>query len=253
MRIVRKTIVILLVLSALLTACGGVATPSQTNLDFVLTEGVQTMVASYFGTQTALAPPVTATSLPTFPSFETSTPNPLVSPSPIPSATFPFYTATFVYHTPTVTGTVYTPTTNPNALAYGCNNLAFLVDETVPSGTVFKPGEDFTKTWKVANTGTCDWMYQYSLTLISGDSFNAKNKKLGERVPAGHWRSLSIGMGAPKKPGTYTSYWRMTDADGHPFGATLVVSIKVASPTDMPKPTSTDTPAPTATNSSTYP
>lgn len=257
MRIVQKTTVVLLVLSALLTACGGVATPQQPNLDVILTEGVQTMVASYFETQTALVPPATATSLPTFPPFETNTPNPFLTPSPIPSATLPFYTATFIYYTPTVTGTVYTPTINPDVLAYGCNNLAFLTDVTIPSGTVLKPGEDFTKTWKVANTGTCNWMYQYDLTLISGDAFGAKYTRLGRVVTAGHWASLSLGMTAPKNPGTYTAYWRMADADGNPFGATLAVSFKVAEPTNTPKPTNTtapsDTPTPTATEAPTTP
>ena len=247
MRTVQKTAIVLFVLAALLTACGGASTPEQTSsVSFVLTQGVQTMVAAYFGTQTALVPLATATPLPTFPALASDTPNPFASP--IPTATWPFYTATYaIYYSPTVTGTVYTPTINPNTLAYGCDNLTFLVDQTVPSGTVFKPNTNFTKTWKVSNSGTCDWVYQYALTFVSGDALNAKTVKLGRVVSAGHWASLSLDMIAPKNPGTYTGYWRMYDADGHAFGSTLVVSIVVAVPTSTPAPTSTNTSAPTST------
>ena len=129
--------------------------------------------------------------------------------------------------TPSVTGTIFTPTIDPTLLAHGCNNLVFVRDVTVPSGTKVKPGEDFGKTWKVANVGTCDWMYQYAIVLISGDAMSGKTTKLGRVVTAGHWGELTVEMGAPKSPGTYTAYWRLSDADGNPFGASLPVSIVV--------------------------
>src|SRR5690349_9262581 len=80
-------------------------------------------------------------------------------------------TATFVFYSPTPgtitpTGTLSTATINPGSLAVGCNNLAFVCDVNIPSGSVLPKSKDMTKTWKVENNGTCNWMYQYSLVLL---------------------------------------------------------------------------------------
>jgi hypothetical protein len=145
-------------------------------------------------------------------------------------------TATFVYYTLTPgttltaigTGTFVTPTVNPNTLGSGCNNLAFIKDETIPSGTVLAPEQNFNKTWKVENTGTCEWVYVYSLVLTGGDDLGAGSAvRLGKVVASGNWTQLTVNMDAPKKEGVYNSYWRMADADGNLFGATLVVTIEV--------------------------
>jgi next-to-BRCA1 protein 1 len=122
---------------------------------------------------------------------------------------------------------------------------------------VFKPGEDFVKTWKVANTGTCKWEYQYEIVLLSGNAFNGKTTKLNRVVTVGDWSEISVGMGAPKNPGDYTSYWRMADPNGNMFGASLAVSFSVIlNPTKTPVPATqtqaaTSTIAPTPTNTPT--
>jgi hypothetical protein len=247
-----KRSALFLVLVAGLSACASAATPERSAADIVLTEGVHTMVAAHFMTQTALIPPVSAT----FPKTFTPTPTftalgtALASPSATP--TWLFYTATLgTPLTPTVTGTFSTATIDPSSLAFGCNNLAFVTDVTIPNGTVLKPKQDFGKTWKVANTGTCNWLSHYALDLVGGPAMGAKtSNNLGRIVTAGHWAELTLGMGAPKEPGTYTSYWRLRTADGHAFGTTLVLSVVVSSPTNTPQPP-TNTPEPTATPSPT--
>ena len=249
MTFARKILVPLLILTALLTACGsGLATSTPVDANSISTSLVGTLVASLFQTQTALVPPAV-----------TSTPVPPPSPlSPLGTVVYPtviFQTPTTIYYYPTlstiipsVTGTVYTPTVDPLSLASGCNNMAFVRDVTIPSGTVLNPKEDFVKTWKVANTGTCKWEYQYQIMLISGNGFNAKNGRLNRVVDVGNWAEISIGMGAPKNPGDYTSYWRLADQNGIQFGSTFVVSFTVSSPTSVP---STNTPVPTSTTAST--
>jgi hypothetical protein len=256
MSFARKALAPLLILLMLLTACGsGLATSTPVDSNSISTSLVGTLVASLFQTQTAqVTPNPTSTTAP---------------PTPINTIVYPtiiFQTPTVVYYyptlgtitptfTPTVTGTVFTPTVDPSLLASGCNNLAFVRDVTVPSGTVFAPKQDFVKTWKVANIGTCKWMYQYEIVLLSGSGFNAGTTKLNRMVDVGNWTELSIGMGAPKNPGDYTSYWRMADPNGNMFGATLVVSFTVSTtPTDTPvpptqttAPTSTPTPTPSST------
>jgi hypothetical protein len=199
-------------------------------MNALLTQSIGTLSASFFLTQTAIVPTATNTPLPTPSPLATNTP--LVLPSPLPSATQGYI---YVYPSVTVTGTVYTPTTNPSSLAYGCNNLGFIRDVTIDAGTDMSPGEKFTKTWQVANTGTCDWLGGYRLVPVSGtnlaeDPVGVKNAP----VPPKEWRQISVTMIAPKNKGTYTQYWQMSDGAGHTFGSLLGVTIKVKESSSYP-------------------
>lgn len=254
MKLNMKVIVSLSLILVFLASCGGESEPQGMDVDALLTAAVGTMAASIFETQTAMVTPETPTGtsamtpLPTFTPFPSGTPQ-LATP------TFIFYTATLgtlTPGTPTATGTQPTATVNPALLASGCNNLAFIRDVNMPSGTVLQKEEGFTKTWKVQNTGTCNWMYQYRLVLLSGDAAGAESGYIGKQVAVWSWAEVSVSGTAPKKPGTYTSYWRMADGAGRMFGATLTLSFVVAQPTAVP-PTPvppTNTLIPTITNTS---
>jgi hypothetical protein len=228
MNFIKKLTWILLLTAALLSACGSAPqTPADTNVI------VGTMVAAFFETQTAMVTPVTETPVPTITPLPTLTPfasTPLASPTfpPLPTATFIYYTFTPVTTlTAIATGTYVTATVNPNTLASGCNNLAFIHHETIPPGTLFSPGENFDKTWTVQNTGTCEWVYQYHVVFIGGEDMGAGSFILRKVVSPGNWTELTVNMDAPNKEGVYNSYWRMADANGNLFGATLVVNIEV--------------------------
>ena len=226
-----RLLLALFLVSILVVSCGGAGEPTVEDVDTLVTAGVGTMVASFFETQTAMVTPATITPLATMTPLPSFTPYPTNTPLPLPSATFIFYTATFSLPTvglPTVTGTLPTATVNSASLASGCNNLAFIRDVTIPPGTVVKPNETFTKIWKVQNTGTCDWMFQYSLVLISGEALGDSGERIQRQVTVWDWSELSVDMTAPKKPGTYISYWRLADGGGKLFGATLVASIVVS-------------------------
>ena len=232
MNFVRRSLIPLLLIAILLTSCGGQTAAGEPTPDINATIAVaaQTFAASLFLTQTALAPTITTTAPPTVTPLPTS--SPLALPSPIASAT----QSVFFFPSPTITGTFYTTTPNPSTLASGCNNLALVRDVTVESGTVMNPGTEFTKTWQVANTGTCDWLYLYELVFVSGDRMGGNSRRLSTKVPPKEWRQLSVDLDAPEEPGTYTGYWRLSDGAGNMFGATLKVSIVVKSPTKTPKP-----------------
>jgi hypothetical protein len=232
MNFARPSLILSLLFTILLTSCGGQAAAGEPTQDINATIAVaaQTFAASLFQTQTALAPTITNTAPPTVTPLPTS--SPLALPSPIASGT----QAIFSYASPTITGTFYTTTPNPSTLGYGCNNLALVRDVTVESGTIMNPGTEFTKTWQVANTGTCDWLYLYELVFASGDRMGGNSRRLSTRVPPQEWRQLSVDLDAPNEPGTYTGYWRLSDGAGHMFGASLKVSIVVKSPTRTPRP-----------------
>jgi len=223
----KKYIIGIILAAFILAACTATEVPTQSN-EVLMTSAVGSMVASFFGTQTAMytpPPPPTSTS--------TATYTPFPSPTIIyPTATFaPTLTPTYIYYPPTSgtvtpTGTLPTPTVNTDALAVGCNNLAFVRDVTIPAGTILKPNEDFTKTWKVENTGSCSWLNQYTLVLSGGEYYEGKDTKIQKVVPSGNWTEFSISMTAPRDDGTYTSYWRLSDGQ-HMFGATLVLTFTV--------------------------
>lgn len=228
-KILYKTLVIFLA-SMLLVSCGGTASPTQ-DVNAVMTAAINTMVASFFTTQTASVPLATPTLAPSLTPVPTAT---IVYPTatlpPPPTAVIIYSTPVLGTAVPTLTlgtpGTFVTATVNPVSLGSGCNNLAFIRDVTIPAGTTLKPGENFTKTWKVQNTGTCPWMYQYRMVLVSGEEFSAGSTKLDRQVTVNDWSEISLNMDAPNKEGTYTAYWRLSDGV-NAFGATLVLTFQV--------------------------
>ncbi len=264
----RKFILPMLLLMAILAACAGqpaTEEPAELSVDAILTSSIGTVAASIFETQTALVTPATPSSSPT--NQPTGTALSLLSPTASSTQSFVFNPVVSTLSlTPSVTGTQFTPTVNASTLAFGCNNLLLLRDETIPAGTVMKPKETFTKTWKVENNGTCDWVFQFRLVFVGGNQMDGEPSGLGKVIPPQKWTQISIQLTAPKQPGTYTGNWRLGTQAGNAFGSTLTVSIVVANPTNTPAPptdtsappTSTDTPTstppptetPTITNTS---
>ena len=230
----RKLILLILLSTVLLVSCAGQPPASPTpDMDAILTQSIGTLSASFFLTQTAVMPTATNTPLPTPTSPPTNTP--LALPSPLPSATQGYLATTVVYPTVVVTGTQYTPTTNPASQASGCNNRAFIQDVTIPTGTELAPGQKVTKTWQVSNSGTCDWTFGYRLVPVSGTSLAEDSVKVtNPPVPPGEWRKLSVTFIAPRKAGTYTQYWQLTDGAGKKFGALLGISIIVKDTNSYP-------------------
>jgi hypothetical protein len=250
MKFAGKTLVLLLLIGTLLAACAPtVAGEPTVDINASLTAGVGTVIANFFETQTALAPPASETPSITPLPLQTSSPVTLPTLASVASAT-PY----IVYLSPTPTGTYYTATPNPSSLAYGCNNLGFIRDETIPSGTVLKPGESFTKEWKVANTGTCPWKWAYRVVNVSGNAMGGSPAHPNQTIDVGKWATLRVTMTAPNTPGTYTGYWQMSDDAGHKFGSILGVSIVVTAPTSTPKPaTATNTATSTSTSTTAPP
>lgn len=232
---IKKQIITILLAGALLASCTGQA-PGEPTLDVnaLLTAGVGTFVAGL--TQTQAAKPKTATA--------TSTPSPIPTVSPINLGSLtPLTTATqsFVLPASTVifvapTGTQYTPTADPSSLGVGCNNLRLIDQVMDPSGPVLKPGENFTKSWKVENNGTCTWAFLYGLVFVGGDRMDGSPSGPNNQISPGKWTQLHVSGIAPTQPGNYTGNWRLATQAGTPFGATLTVSFTVANPTATPVP-----------------
>jgi hypothetical protein len=228
MYLARRTLTLLL-LGIFLASCGGQAPAGEPTPDVngTIAAGAQTLVASVFQTQTAAAPTVTNTVPPSVTPMPTT--SPLALPSPLASPTTGFIFIPSV----TPTGTFYTST--PQGLAYGCNNLQLIRSYTEPEGP-FRRGQDFTQKWQVANTGTCDWLYLFSVEFASGERMGGNGHRLSNKIEPGKWTTLEVSLEAPDAPGNFSATWRFVHADGTSFGSILPVSITVQRNTD---PTST--------------
>jgi hypothetical protein len=136
-------------------------------------------------------------------------------------------TATLIpTHTPVPTGTpppaVLAPasTRSPaSPTAQPCDEASFIQDVTVPDGTKFRPGEAFTKTWRLRNVGTCAWREGYAVAFVSGETMGAPAvvNLRGEVMP-GETVDIAVEMKAPANPGRYTGYWKMRNLSGATFG-----------------------------------
>jgi ABC-type amino acid transport substrate-binding protein len=149
-----------------------------------------------------------------------------------------------------VPGPTGTPVPGPTATPVGClNAMAFIKDVTIPDGTEMKPGQDFDKTWRIKNTGTCDWNSNYKLVFVQGDRMGGEPTAVKGTVSSGANYDMTIDQKAPNNPGNYAGVWQMVDAQGTPFGERLWVKITVpgtSSPTARPSATSVPPVQPTA-------
>ena len=145
------------------------------------------------------------------------------------------------------TAVLSTSTPVPDVTAEGgCTlNASFVADLTIPDGSILQPGVSFVKTWRVLNSGTCDWT-GFNLVFVGGSQMGAPTVISVPATGAGANVDISAPMVAPTTPGTYKGNWRMQADDGTIFGSTVWASIVVPSPvTNTPVATSTATPTPT--------
>ena len=121
-------------------------------------------------------------------------------------------------NTPTATNTsTVTPTPTEET---PCNQASFVKDVTVPDGTEYPPDTNFTKTWRLKNTGTCTWNNDYDLVFDDGDKMGGSNVEsisLGSVEP-GETVDISVELTSPSTPGDYRGNWLLRSDDGVVFG-----------------------------------
>ena len=201
------------ILAVLLSACGPSATPAPTaDVNAIYTQAAATIVGGI--TQTAAAMP-TETPVPPTATLEpsaTATEAPLAAATPTQAAAGSAASSS-------------TPVPVDPATAFGCYNAAFMAHVTLPYAPPFNPGDRFTKTWRVKNTGSCDWPRGFKIMFISGDRFGADTVEIGQKVITGAVTEISLKMTAPYLTGVVSSNWQLATDIGKPFGSVLSASI----------------------------
>jgi hypothetical protein len=90
---------------------------------------------------------------------------------------------------------------------------------TVHDGSLFPPGSQFSKDWRIKNSGSCDWTANYELVFYSGDKMEgASVTKLNQRVEPGEIIDVSVDLTAPANTGEYLGYWMLRTTSGSLFG-----------------------------------
>lgn len=224
----QKAMYILLAGILLVTACGGGrAEPTPTiDANLIQTQAIETFSAVL--TQTALAAPT-----------QTPSPTPTELPTFAPATTSAAITLPAVTQQPAL----ISPTAS-------CYQLRYVSDVSIQDNTQMAPGQSFTKTWRVRNTGSCAWEAGFKFAFVGGEQMSGATYTLPSAVPVNTEIDISIAMVAPSKTGTLRGNWRMQTAAGQFFGDEVFVQIVVGggtmTPTNTTVPPTATTEAPTA-------
>jgi hypothetical protein len=115
-------------------------------------------------------------------------------------------------------------------------------DQDLTQPPALSPGEQFVKTWRVRNVGTCAWEPGYTLRYVQGNTeaahMGGEPVILEGAVAPDAEVELGVTLASPLVPGLYVGFWEMADAEGRGFGERMHVSVLVAAPpTPTPVPT----------------
>ena len=188
------SIIIFLIAVVLLAACGSATTPEPTpDVAAVRTSAASTVVSQFTLTAAVFTP--------------TPPPSPTETSAPESTAT--------------ATEAPVAQVTNAAGTAIDlCDKYSWdlaTVDVNYPDSSTATPGESFTKTWKIKNTGSCAWGNGYKLIYSYGDKMSGEAQPLTAAIAPGQEVDVSVNFKAPDLPGTYTSYWTLQNAKGIAF------------------------------------
>jgi len=184
--------VLLLFLGALACNFPREGTPTPSGPVLLKTYAAQTIQAQLTLVSTGVQPTVTP-----------GQPIATITPPPVSSPTSP-------------TAAAPTPTTTQGV----CDQAGFDKDVTIPDNTVFDPGQEFTKTWRLRNDGTCTWNSSYAIVFDHGDAMGGPASAVltSGTVAPGETIDISLELTAPETPGTYQGYWKLRNPAGQIFG-----------------------------------
>jgi len=203
-----KLIVTTIFIAMLIAACGGSSTTPEPTPDVaaVRTSAASTVVSQFTLTAAAFTPT---------PSLPTDTPPALEEP-PTATATQPVGAQ--------VTDAAGTTIALCDSLSYNVAN----VDVNYPDNTTVTPGQDFIKTWRVKNNGSCPWGPGYVLAYAGyDDDMSGQFIALTEVIQPGQEVDISVQFKAPDQAGTYVSAWSMRNPAGVFFPARIFIKIIV--------------------------
>ncbi len=122
--------------------------------------------------------------------------------------------------TSTSTSTIVPPTVTATEPIIPCNRAEFVSDVNYPDGSTVIVNANFTKTWRLKNTGSCSWTSGYRIIFESGDKMGALDETVltSGSIPPGATADISVPLKAPSTEGNYRGYFRLRSPDSVVFG-----------------------------------
>merc|ERR1719482_547781 len=116
----------------------------------------------------------------------------------------------------------------------------FVRDVTIFDGTQMAPGTNFTKIWRLKNTGEVPWPPGTQIMFVGGDQMSASlTVPLARQaaVQPGEEVDVAVDLVAPQEHGRYVGYWRLTGPMGRKkWGQRVWAHIHVVDPHAEPQP-----------------
>jgi hypothetical protein len=122
-----------------------------------------------------------------------------------------------------------------------------VTDVTIPDNTSLAVGREFVKTWRMRNSGTCDWGPGVQFVLVDGEQMGGPASVNVPSTPADSTVDISVTLQAPREAGAHSGTWRMRAPDGTDFGDqpyVLIIVPTTATATPSATPTTTAAPKP---------
>jgi hypothetical protein len=209
----KPKLIVTAILFMILTAACGAGTPGTqeptADVAAIRTSAASTVISQFTLTAAAFTP---------------------IPPSQPTDTTAP---ATTEASTTDTAATVSTPPVAQVTNAQGttvalCDNLTYVADVTVPDGTSMSPGQDFLKTWKVKNTGSCPWGAGYKLVYAGyQDDMSGQFQPFSGVIQPGQEVEISVEFTAPDAANQYVSAWQMSNPAGVTFPQIIFVKVVV--------------------------
>lgn len=206
----KLTVSMMLIATMMIAGCGSANTPQEQDptpdVAVIRTSAASTVVSQFTLTAAAFTP---TTSLPTEPAGTA--------------------TASTPQGTSTATTQPVAQVTNAQGTTVAlCDSLEFVADVNIPDDTNMAPGQDFLKTWRVKNTGSCPWEAGYELVYAGyADRMDGQPQQLTQVVQPGQEVEISVQFTAPGEIGEYLSAWQMSNPRGVTFPEAIYVRIIV--------------------------
>ncbi|RXM91711.1 hypothetical protein EOD39_20894 [Acipenser ruthenus] len=108
-------------------------------------------------------------------------------------------------------------------------SMSFVEDVTIGEGESVPPDTQFTKTWRIQNTGAESWPPGVCLKYVGGDQFGHVNMVMVRSLDPQEVSEVSVQMHSPTAPGMYQGQWRMCTATGFFFGAVITSQLMYTS------------------------
>jgi hypothetical protein len=201
-----KLTLLVTLISILIAGCGSANPPNQEatpDVAVIRTSAASTVISQFTLTAAAFTP------TPSLPTESAETPAPGV--------------------TGTATTQPLAQVTNAQGTTFAlCDNLEYVADVNVPDGTTMSPGQDFLKTWRVKNSGSCPWGDGYELVYADYETeMDGQPQPLTQVVQPGQEVEISVQFSAPDAIGVYLSAWQMSNPAGVTFPQAIFVKITV--------------------------